>query len=259
MVILLYMRNINMNKLQSILGVLFFSTNTECSVQSIVGWLGLSVAYSSTVNRLYSMSNTAVSHIWEIGQKWMRCEASFHIVYNNINQYCRNWHPSIASQTSLESGTATTLIMYPSTHLDAFDAYEYKERWQKIRQWDITVARIWNDIDCKHLEGACIVGILHILLKHIPGLKCFKTDFELFQPKIAKQPLPVWKAEIIPLQTSGNDKATTLGNHQTIHGIIDHQLMIKQEALTGHMIPIVSGQTRSWGSGMHYTSLSPGE
>ncbi len=160
------------------------------------------------------MSNTAVSHIWEIGQKWMRCEASFHIVYDNINQYHKNWHPSIASQTSLESGTAATLIMYPSTHPDAFNAYEYKERRQKIRWRDITVARIWNDIDCKHLEGACIIGILHILLKHIPGLKRFKR----------------------------NDKATTLGNRQTIRDIIDHQLMIKQEALTGCMIPVSRDQ-----------------
>src|SRR5260221_257738 len=126
--ILLYMRNININKLQSILGLLFFSTNTKCSIQSIAGQLGLSVAYSSTVNRLYSMSNTTASHMWEIGQKWMRCEVSFHIVYDNINQYRKNWCPSIASQTSLESGTTATLIMYPLTHPDAFDAYEYKER-----------------------------------------------------------------------------------------------------------------------------------
>jgi len=57
-----------------------------------------------------------------------------------------------------------------------------------------------------------------------------------------KQPLPVRKAEIIPLQTSGNDEATTLGNRQTIRDIIDHQLMIKQEALTGRMIPISGDQ-----------------
>src|SRR5258708_38289640 len=131
--ILLYMRNINLNKFQSIIGVLLFSTNTEHVIQSILGRLGLMVAYNSTVNRLYSMSSVATSHIHEIGEKWLRGEASFHIIYNNINQYHQNWHLSISSQTSLESRTAATLVMYPATHPGAFDAYEYLERQRKIR------------------------------------------------------------------------------------------------------------------------------
>src|SRR5258708_40269405 len=127
--VLLYMRNVNMNKLQLIMGILFFSTNMECSVYSIASQLGLSVAYSSRVNRLYAMSNAASSHIQEIGQRWMKCEVSFHIIYDNINQYHKNWCPSIASWNSLESGMAATLIMYPTTHPNTFNAYEYKE-WQ---------------------------------------------------------------------------------------------------------------------------------
>src|SRR5258708_16707104 len=85
--ILLYMRNINLNKFQLIIGVLLFSTNTEHAIQSILGQLGLLVAYNSTVNRLYLMSSVATSCIHDIGEKWSRGEASFHIVYNNINQY----------------------------------------------------------------------------------------------------------------------------------------------------------------------------
>ena len=162
------MRNIHLNKFQLIIGILLFSTNTECAVQSILGQLGLLVAYNSMVNRLYSMSSVATSHIHEIGKKWSRGKVSFHIVYDNINQYHWNWHPSITSQTSLESRTASsTLIMYPATHLGAFDAYEYLERQWKIRWKDIMVMKIWNDLDCKHLEGVCIVNILWILLKYI--------------------------------------------------------------------------------------------
>ena len=148
------------------------------------------MAYSSTINRLYLMSNVASGHIQELGQKWMRCEASFHIVYNNINQYHKNWHPSIASQTSLESGMAATLIIYPTTHPNAFNAYEYWE-WQcRIRQGDIMLGKIWGDIDRKHLEGACIVNILCILLTHILGSKRFKNRFEDFQKVFVKHPLP---------------------------------------------------------------------
>ncbi len=114
-----------MNKLQSIMGILFFSSNMEHSVFSIASQLGLSVAYSSTVNRLYTMGDATSSCIQEIGQRWMKHEVFFHIVYDNINQYHKSWHPSIASQNSLESGTAATLIiiMYPIAHPNAFDAY----------------------------------------------------------------------------------------------------------------------------------------
>ena len=80
------------------------------------------------------------------------------------------------------------------------------------------------------------------MLKHIPGLKQFKSDLNNFWKKFAKQPLPVQKAEIVPLQTSGNDEATTLGNRQTIRDIIERQLMIKPEALTGRMIPVSGDQ-----------------
>ena len=102
--------------------------------------------------------------------------------------------------------------------------------------------KIWHDIDCKHLEGVCIVNILCIMLKHIPGLKHFKNDFDNYQKKFTKRTLPPRKAEIVPLQTSGNDEATTLGNCQTIRDIIKHQLMINPEALTGRMIPISGDQ-----------------
>src|SRR5258708_5601810 len=102
--------------------------------------------------------------------------------------------------------------------------------------------KIWNDLDCKHLKGVCIVNILRILLKYIPGLKHFEYDFDSFRKKFMKQTLPVQKAEIIPLQTLGNDEAMTLGNHQTIRNIIDSQLMIKPEALTSQMIPISGDQ-----------------
>ena len=106
----------------------------------------------------------------------------------------------------------------------------------------MTVSKIWHDIDCKHLEGVCIVNILRIMLKYVPGLKHFKQEFDNFRKQFMKRTLPVQKAEIIPLQTSGNDEAMTLGNHQTIRDIIDRQLKIKPEALTGHMIPISGDQ-----------------
>ncbi len=42
---------------------------------------------------------------------------------------------------------------------------------------------------------------------------------------------------IIPLETSGYDEATTLGNQETVHNIIERQLGIPPDAVEGCLIP----------------------
>ncbi|KAF8335348.1 uncharacterized protein EI90DRAFT_3120391 [Cantharellus anzutake] len=242
LLMLIYFRNKNLNKFQSIMGILMFSENTEKSLQSIVSQVGLAVVYSSTLRRLYSMSTVASEKIRHIGSQWVDRLASFHVVYDNINQYHKNWRPSLASQTSLESGTAATLIMQPGVASDAFDGIEYELRQRCIKREDVTLSKVWNDINQEHLENTCVVNILCILLKHVPGLKRHERDFDKFRQAFAIHPTPLQKAEVIPLETSGFDEATTVGNRNTIRDIVGRQLGIAPEALDGRLIPFSGDQ-----------------
>ena len=54
--------------------------------------------------------------------------------------------------------------------------------------------------------------------------------------------MPLQKTEVLPLETSGFDEATTMGNCQTIHNIIGHQLGIPPHAVEGQLIPFSGDQ-----------------
>ena len=71
----------------------------------------------------------------------------------------------------MESGTAATLIMQPGVASDAFDGFEYKECRLHVKCEDITLTKIWFDVDQKHLENVCVINILCLLLDHVPGLR----------------------------------------------------------------------------------------
>ena len=215
------------------MGLLMFSEHSSKSLQSITSQIRLAVANSSTEKRLYSMSAVASEKICSIGTNWVKRSTSFHVIYDNINQYHKDWRPSLSSQTSMESGTAATLIMQPGVASDAFDGFKYKERWQHIKCEDITLTKIWFDVDQKHLENVCVINILHLLLDHIPGLRQHKDEFDSLRQTVAIHLMQLQKTKVVPLETSGFDEATTMGNCQTIHDIIERQLGIPPHAIEG--------------------------
>ena len=49
-------------------------------------------------------------------------------------------------------------------------------------------------------------------------------------------------SHIIPLETSGFDEATTLGNQEIVHDVVERQLGIPPDASEGHLISTSSDQ-----------------
>src|SRR5258708_38260964 len=102
----------------SIIGLLMFATNTARSIRSIVRRMGLAVSYSSTVDLLYTVSSVASDQIHSIGHGCVSKTASFNIVYDNINQYRKSWRLSLASETVLDSSTASTRVIHSDMYPD---------------------------------------------------------------------------------------------------------------------------------------------
>ena len=211
-------------------------------MQSIVGQMALTISYSSTVKLLYTVSSIASDLIYSIGRSWVSKTASLHIVYDNINQYRKSWWFSLASEPIVESGMAATLIMQPDTSPNAFDGCGYEEQCSCIKASDVTMARIWDDIDCEHQQSTSVVTILQLLLKHVPAMWKHAIDLEIFAKRLAKHQIPTQKTEVIPLETSGFNEVMTEGNCQTIQDIIGRQLVIGPDAVDGHLIPISGDQ-----------------
>ena len=125
---------------------------------------------------------------------------------------------------------------------DAFDGFGYEERCSRIKRSDVTVARIWDDIDREHQWNTSVVTILRLLLKHVPAMWKHAHDLETFAKRLAKHQIHTQKTEVIPLETSAFDEATTEGNCQTIWDIIGRQLAITPDAVEGRLIPISGDQ-----------------
>src|SRR5260370_31717801 len=177
------------------------------------------------------MSSEAAQQLKQIGLDWTKWLTSFHIVYDNVNQYRKVWHQSIDSKAKLESGTTATLVMQPNVAPDAFDGHEYEARRLHINPHDITINKVWNDIDSDHLKKVSILNILCLLLQHVPGLQHHKDEFKRFQKECEKHMADPRVSHIIPLETSGHDEATMLANWETVCNIIERQLTISPDAV----------------------------
>jgi len=123
-----FFHNERANVLQSIIGVMLFSTNAHKSLHAIFSQIGLLVAYSMTIDHLHELGEDAVANLKSIGHWFVVGSAFIHIVYDNINQYRKNWQPSLNSQTTLESRTAMTLIMQNVDDPLTFDGPEYEHQ-----------------------------------------------------------------------------------------------------------------------------------
>ncbi|KAF8330033.1 uncharacterized protein EI90DRAFT_3016966 [Cantharellus anzutake] len=194
---------------------------------SILNRIGLVVAHTTMHNWLHSAAESAAENLKVIGCKLVQNELSIHLVYDNINQYHRCWHPSLESQTSLESGTAATLIIQRDVEDGAFDGLDYEHRWDSVTREQITYSKIWDNIQWDHIAIISIINILRIILDYVPNLRHHRGALEhLYQHHYSKQP------------TSAFDEAQNIGNREVVKDLLVQQLGIKPEELNGQMISI---------------------
>ncbi|KAF8310443.1 uncharacterized protein EI90DRAFT_2956624 [Cantharellus anzutake] len=242
--ILLYFHHLYANAFQSVIGILLFATNTQRNVHTILSRLGLSTAYSTTLRHLHALGDAASNKLKDIGRQFVARKATFHIVYDNLNQYHKNWRPSLGKGTSLESGTAATLIIQQGVDAAAFDGIEYERRKREVKKRDISHEKMWKDVDHDHLQRACIVQILRILVCHVPGIKRrFSGNIQaLCEKTLAKRQLPVSKTEYYPCETSGYDEATVKGNRDTLRDLLFRQLGVTPDEVEGRLVPVSGDQ-----------------
>jgi hypothetical protein len=70
-----------------------------------------------------------------------------HLTWDSISQHRANWNPHLGSRSSLESGTAATLIIEENVEPDAFNASEYERRKADPKPEDLTLAVLVNRSD----------------------------------------------------------------------------------------------------------------
>ncbi|KAF8302082.1 hypothetical protein DL93DRAFT_500602 [Clavulina sp. PMI_390] len=237
---LLYHRNIRCNIMQSIIGTTLFSTNAHRTVHAILSRLGLSVAYSTTTSSLHNLGFSASQKLLSIGRLMMNGVLSAHVVYDNINQYRRDWHSSLGSKNHLESGTAATCIIQENVPGGAFQGPPCYTRPPVPPQEDITFDTLCNEINEVHLEETGVVVILRSLFDRLPYLARRHPDLlgQFLDHRIAKHKLALRKTAYYPMECSNADESTTAGNLEVMNdiarqlGIQDEEFDLKRPIIT---------------------------
>ncbi len=76
---------------------------------------------------LHSAGEAAATGLKAIGCLAVEGKVFIHLIYDNIKGYHKSWWPSLESCTSLESRTATMLLMQRGVNAGAFDGVEYEQ------------------------------------------------------------------------------------------------------------------------------------
>lgn len=137
---LTYFNNYCCNVMQSLLGSLFFNTNTHQSTHGALGRLGISVSYSTTIEHLRSLGMSAAADLKAIGRQFVDGKVFLHLTYDNVNQYAQSWNQKLGSESVMENGTAGYVIVRDDIDPQVFDGAHYKSRrsanLQSILTWD---------------------------------------------------------------------------------------------------------------------------
>lgn len=105
--VLAYNRNIHANILQSIMGATLFGTRANKSIHAIMSRIGLSVAYSTTVDRLHALGHSAKLSLLEIGRRVVAGLVYIHTAWiweYRVLFFCEQMHrrlPIISALTTL--------------------------------------------------------------------------------------------------------------------------------------------------------------
>jgi len=116
------------NLFQTLIGLILFSTSADRVVYGILARLGISTAYSTTVQRLHTMADTSREFLKYLGLSTfdMAGHATHYIlIYDNINKQQKAWHQRLSCQDHIQSGTSATIVMLQNAPDEAFNLSWY--------------------------------------------------------------------------------------------------------------------------------------
>ncbi|KAF8231490.1 hypothetical protein L208DRAFT_1459229 [Tricholoma matsutake] len=213
-----------------------------CFFTSVLGRVGLSVAYSSVLSTLHTLAadSDILLRVWgattEIG------EPRFLFLFDNVNKMQHAWQSIIGWEDEVKSGTAATLIKLKDVPPGAMLAEPLLKNLKEKVCSKLTVEMLVDDIDWAHIESIGATTVLRVWTKHVSGLAKFHSVVEsCFSTTYAKHPLQLWKSEIHPMCTTDINEATTTGVASVLYNLIS-QLGIVGSWLNKYVVLVCGDQ-----------------
>ncbi|KAJ8509558.1 hypothetical protein ONZ45_g8295 [Pleurotus djamor] len=240
---LIFLRNPRASFLPTVIGLSLFMSRTNRLVYQALGSIGCTVAYSTVVDNLHSLSAVADTALKDLGRRAAQKAQFFVIVFDNINKHHRAWHQTVANVDEVRSGTAATLVEMVDVPAGAMNSQPYLERAALNGRKDLTVDMLVDDIDQKHIAAVGAATLLRIWTTHIPSLHKYRTSVnKIFRNGFDKHRIRRHQSTTYPLRTSGIDESTTEGNSDVLRDITQSQLGMADKDFEDLLILIAGDQ-----------------
>ncbi|KAJ3505619.1 hypothetical protein NMY22_g17517 [Coprinellus aureogranulatus] len=242
---LLYLRYKYAIVFPTVIGVFLFTCNANRDIISILGRIGLTVAYDSILTTLHILANDADYHLRSLASLIQNGQPKFLLLFDNVNKMRRAWQQTMHHRDEMESGTAATLIELEDVPPDALQSKPLQDALKEKRRSELTVEILAADIDWDHIEAVGAATVLRVWIKHIPALRKFQNQVEeLFTDHdgLAKHRLRLRKSKITPMRPTAINEATTAGTLEVLRNLIVGQLRILPNWLDPWLILVCGDQ-----------------
>ncbi|TFY69112.1 hypothetical protein EVJ58_g610 [Rhodofomes roseus] len=236
--LLMHARNAHFTLFQKIVGVWLFAQTAAHSVYAVLGRVGLSVSYTTVLNLLRSLSNSA-----KVAVRRTATARAFLAIYDNLNRKSRVWDPDLGEKDIMYNGTAATLVELEDCDVEqAFDVKVLREARAKEDRKKLTIDTLYNRIDWARLNAVIAMHVLNILTEAVPALEIhreniceqFKTTLAIHRMREGRQ------TKLHPLATSDFNEGVTQENASVLDDIFIDQLKLSKEEVD-RLLVIVGG------------------
>ncbi len=242
---LLLFRNRDANRSATLTGVTMFTCGAHQIVYRILSRWGMSISYSTTIERLKMLAAGADEKLKAWGKTAEDGDPKFQIVFDNINKMQRAWEANLGEQDILRSGTAAAVIKLEDVPPNALKCVaEVEANIEAQKRKELTVEDLLSDIDWNHTKAAGVMVILRVWFEYIPSLSIHKSALEALSELLTKLRLRLRKTTADTLRCSDINEATTAGIGQLLEDIFVKQLHIDPKSL-GEDILLTNGDQLS--------------
>lgn len=237
---LLNARNLRFTMFQKVMGVWLFANSAARSVYDVLGRIGLSVAYSSTLDLLKGLSLTAQSSLRKLA-----VEDILSVVYDNINQKRQVYDPDYGECTVIDSGTAATAVLLEDCVPEAFSiAVLQAAKTSRLRE-QLNVEVLLARIDDSHLNNVFAVHVASFLVHNCPHLSRLqpmlndqlRTELAIHRMRKGR------RTKAFPMAASEHNEGSTEGNRKVIDNLMLNQLGLRKEDVNTALTIVTGDQS----------------
>ncbi|KAI0314695.1 hypothetical protein OF83DRAFT_1044087, partial [Amylostereum chailletii] len=234
-------RSVRFNLFQKVVSVWMFSHTAPHGMYAVLGRLGLSVSYTTTLRLLRSLSKSAQETNQAIAST-----CAFLLIYDNINRMVRLWDADYGIKDTIQNGTAATMVeleVKDGCNLEKVLNPEplHQARAERRRE-NLTLEKLYEQVKWTELKSVMASHALLMLIDNVPCLAKhrplflarFKTTHGVHRMRAGR------KSKVHPMATSDHNEGNTAENAKVLENLLIHQLRMSKEAVA-KIIVIMGG------------------